>query len=161
MPSCAGSSRRSAPGRRPGAPGCSDPGTSSASPRTWGVSPTSASTCPTRRPAATARSRRAPPALVVEVLSPHGPDRLRAQHDKLEEYQRFGVRRYWMVYPEMEMIGHFLLGPDGRYVTEETTGVGKVPGPGFEGLALDLDALWATMAAASAPAAGGAASDAR
>nr|WP_275938784.1 Uma2 family endonuclease [Sorangium cellulosum] len=101
-----------------------------------------------------------PPALIVEVLSPHGPDRLRAQHDKSEEYERFGVRRYWRVYPEMEMIEHFLLGPDGRYVTEETTGVGKVPGPGFEGLELDLDALWAAMAAASAPAAGGA-NDAR
>ncbi|AUX44240.1 uncharacterized protein SOCE26_057040 [Sorangium cellulosum] len=85
-----------------------------------------------------------PPALVVEVLSPHGPDRLRAQHDKSEEYQRFGVRRYWMVYPEMEMIDHFLLGSDGSYVTEEVTSAGKVPGPGFEGLELDLDALWAT-----------------
>jgi Uma2 family endonuclease len=90
---------------------------------------------------------RKPPALVVEVLSPRPRDVLRDRHDKLGDYARFGVRNYWLVDPENRLVEMFALGNDGDYTLRLSALAGKVSAPGFEGLELDLDALWAEVEA--------------
>lgn len=58
------------------------------------------------------------------------------------EYAAFGVRFYWLVDPEARSLEILKLGEDGHYVHILDAAEGKVEAPGFEGLTLDLDALW-------------------
>jgi Uma2 family endonuclease len=85
---------------------------------------------------------RHPPDLAVEVIPPDPRDRRRDRIEKLREYAAFGVRYYWLVDPEARSLEILKLGDDGHYIHALDVAEGTIEVPGFEGLTLDLDALW-------------------
>ncbi|MGK4001629.1 Uma2 family endonuclease [Sorangium sp. So ce1036] len=97
---------------------------------------------PGERLGARASLSRTPPALIFEVLSTRARDVRRDRLEKVNEYARFGVRWYGLLDPEARVLELLELGPDGRYVMARSVGEGTIALPSFEGLALDLDALW-------------------
>ena len=87
-----------------------------------------------------------PPSIAVEVVSASPADRRRDRVEKLHEYATFAVRWYRLLDPEARTLEILELGSDGRYVVAAATAAGRLdPVPGCEGLALDLDALWAEL----------------
>jgi Uma2 family endonuclease len=85
---------------------------------------------------------RPPPDLVVEVIS-----RIRATAAVIASRScvnmpAFGVRYYWLVDPEARSLEILRLDDAGHYVHAADAGEGQIDAPGFEGLTLDLDALW-------------------
>lgn len=54
-----------------------------------------------------------PADLVVEVISPDDPDRDRV--DKFGEYERGGVREYWILDPEQKSAKFYVRSVDGRF----------------------------------------------
>jgi Uma2 family endonuclease len=88
----------------------------------------------------------APPDVAVEVVSRRPEDSRRDRIEKPIEYAVFGIRWYWLLDPEARTLEIFELGTDGRYVRALGATAGVVsPVPGCEGLALDLDTLWAEI----------------
>ncbi len=81
------------------------------------------------------------PYLVVEILSPSTTrtDRVR----KLNSYQRAGVEHYWLVDPDSKIIECLKL-VDCYYVTLLSVDEGILDHPDFPGLAVDVEALFAT-----------------
>jgi Uma2 family endonuclease len=53
------------------------------------------------------------PDLVIEILSPSNPERDRYLKKSL--YERFGVKEYWVVDPELGSVEAWVPGTDGRY----------------------------------------------
>ncbi len=90
---------------------------------------------------------RKPPTLILEVISQRARDVRRDRIEKADEYARFGVRWYWLLDPESRVLEMWELGADGRYVRARSASEGNVEAPGFEGLTLDLDGLWAEVEA--------------
>jgi len=92
------------------------------------------------------------PSLVVEVLSPDDVDKSRDLITKKKAYEALGVRDVVVVdplYPYVEMIE---LNPEGQWMLMGIFDSGKFPLPGFDGLVLDIDALWAHVAPLKPPA---------
>ena len=89
---------------------------------------------------------RVPPDIVIEVSSPESRDKRRDRIEKMDDYAAFGVRWYWLGDPQWRTFEIWELGGDGRYVRACAAIGGRVdPAPGCEGLALDLDELWAKV----------------
>jgi Uma2 family endonuclease len=87
-----------------------------------------------------------PPDVMVEIVSPRPKDARRDRVDKRADYAAFGVTYYWIVDPQLRILEIHELGSDGRYVCSASASVGLVDRvPGFDGLVLDLDALWARV----------------
>lgn len=87
-----------------------------------------------------------PPDLAVEVVSRRPEDVRCDRIEKLREYAVFGIRWYWLIDPDARTLEIFERGADGRYASALGASAGVVdPVPGCEGLALDLDALWAEI----------------
>ncbi|MFT3764042.1 MAG: Uma2 family endonuclease [Minicystis sp.] len=97
------------------------------------------------RLAANAGLSRTPPSVVVEVVSPSPRDVHRDRVEKLREYAKFGVRFYWLINPQTRLLEILELGADGRYAIAISAGEGTITAPGCEGLALDLEDLWAQL----------------
>jgi len=97
---------------------------------------------PGMRLGARASMSRTPPALLIEVISARARDVRRDRLEKVNEYAAFGVRWYWMLDPTARVLEILELQPNGRYALERSVGEGPVRLPGFEGLEVDLSALW-------------------
>lgn len=94
---------------------------------------------------------RTPPDIVVEVVTPSPRDERRDRIEKMGEYAAFGIRHYWLVDPALGSLEVFELGPHAGGVARYTRVLAATEGtvtdiPGFEGLAIDVDALWAELA---------------
>jgi Uma2 family endonuclease len=81
-----------------------------------------------------------PADLVVEVLSPESERRDRV--DKLAEYERGGVREYWLIDPLRRVLELRVLGEDGRYRLEPASPDGVCRSSVLTGLWIRADWLW-------------------
>ena len=86
-------------------------------------------------------TKKNPPEMAVEVLSPGERNAHRDRVEKFAEYAQFGVRLYWIVDPIARTLEVFEL-KDGSYALLVSASAGRVEIPGCEGLVLDLDELW-------------------
>ena len=88
----------------------------------------------------TDRAIEAPPLLVVEILSPS--TRRQDRGVKAERYAELGVAHYWIVDPEQERVELLRL-EDGAYrLIAGGAGATSLAHPDWDGLVLDLGALW-------------------
>lgn len=90
---------------------------------------------------------KAPPNVLIEVVTPTPRDERRDRVEKMAEYAAFGVRWYWIVDPALGSFEIFSLESDGRYKNAATATSGAIdPVPGCDGLRIDVDALWSELA---------------
>ena len=88
----------------------------------------------------TERAIEAPPLLVVEILSPS--TRKQDRGIKAERYAELGVPDSWIVDPEQQAVECFRP-EDGAYrLVAQAQGTRTLPHPDWDGLVVDLDALW-------------------
>jgi Uma2 family endonuclease len=85
------------------------------------------------------------PALIAEVTSGDARDFRRDRLEKMHEYARLGVRSYWLLNPEARTLEILNLGPDGHYSIACVASEGVIDVPGFEGLSVDISALWSEV----------------
>ncbi|WP_437769774.1 Uma2 family endonuclease [Sorangium sp. So ce764] len=88
------------------------------------------------------------PVLVLEVVSASRADHRRARLTTSREYGALGVRWYWIVDALKRTLEVLELGSGGRYIVFLDAIDGTMSQVGLEGLAIDLDALWAAVASA-------------
>lgn len=91
------------------------------------------------------RGYRGAPDLVVEVVSPaSAASDLR---EKVELYERHGVKEYWVCHPEDRILFRFVRGPDGQYGrTRIFSDSENVPCDAVPGLYLDLSGVFGPTA---------------
>jgi Uma2 family endonuclease len=83
-----------------------------------------------------ARGCRGAPDLVLEILSPSTS--AKDQSEKLDLYERHGVREYWIVDPGAGLVRVYTLGDDGRFGRDAVHPAGaSVPVAILPGLAID------------------------
>ena len=85
------------------------------------------------------------PTLVVEVLCPDPIDMVRDHVTKLLAYRGAGIPDVWVVDPATHIMECFERSPEGQYLLSHVGASGTFTPPSFEGLMLDLDALWAEV----------------
>jgi Uma2 family endonuclease len=89
---------------------------------------------------------RVPPDIAIEIVSPTPRDGRRDRVEKTADYAAFGVAWYWLLDPQLRSLEVLQLDPQGRYLHVLGASTGTLEKiPGCEGLALDLDALWAAI----------------
>jgi Uma2 family endonuclease len=90
------------------------------------------------------------PDIAVEVITPRPRDARRDRVEKPRDYAKMGIKQYWLVDPKLRTFEIWRLDKRRRY--EQTIAVtsGVVRVPGFKGLRVDVDALWAHVDALSA-----------
>lgn len=88
---------------------------------------------------------RAPPDIVVEVISSTPRDVRRDRIEKAQEYASFGVRYYWLVDPDARTLEVFRLEPSGYYLRLLAASEGTIDAPGCDGLRIDLAAMWSKI----------------
>ncbi len=114
---------------------------------TGGRKPDVSAYLPGRRPPPRRGALREPPDIAVEVISASPRDERRDRVEKMTDYASAGIRYYWLVDPALGSFEVFELDASGRYARALAATEGRVAAvPGCDGLALDLDALWAELA---------------
>ena len=88
----------------------------------------------------TERAIEAPPLLVVEILSPS--TRRQDRGIKADRYAQLGVPHYWIVDPEQQTVECFRLGVGVYRPIAGAQGATTLTHPDWDGLVLDLGALW-------------------
>ncbi|MCS7310984.1 MAG: Uma2 family endonuclease, partial [Armatimonadetes bacterium] len=78
--------------------------------------------------------------LVVEITSPESLRRDR--EEKFAEYEREGIREYWVVYPEERRAEFFVLSVEGRYERREVDSEGVYRSAVLKGFSLPVRWLW-------------------
>jgi len=81
-----------------------------------------------------------PADLVVEIISPDSVERDR--RTKYAEYERGGVREYWLIDPLLKRAEFYQLGEDRSYQAMPTDSSGVFRSAVVKGLWLKLDWLW-------------------
>jgi Uma2 family endonuclease len=81
-----------------------------------------------------------PADLVVEIVSAESAERDRVQ--KFGEYERGGVREYWLIDPDKRQAEFYQLGEDGRYVCGFSGGAGVYHSAVLSGFWLRVEWLW-------------------
>jgi Uma2 family endonuclease len=85
---------------------------------------------------------REPPDIMVEVISASPADERRDRVEKMDDYEAFGVKYYWLVDPALGSVEIFEL-DKGRFARAVAGTEGAIADvPGCPGLVLDLDQLW-------------------
>ena len=79
------------------------------------------------------------PDLIIEIISPDSQSRDR--REKFLEYQKTGVREYWIVDPLSELVEAYSLGRDGKFklITEKS---GRIASKAISGFYLKPAWLW-------------------
>lgn len=86
---------------------------------------------------------KAPPGIVVEVITPTPRDERRDRVEKMDEYAAFGVPYYWLVDPALGSFELFARTSDGRYARALAATEGRLTEvAGCPDLVIDLDDLW-------------------
>ncbi len=81
-----------------------------------------------------------PADVVIEIVSPDSEERDRVV--KFAEYERGGVREYWLIDPQKRQAQFFVLGEDGRYALRFEGEAGRYDSVVIEGLWLRAEWLW-------------------
>ncbi len=82
-----------------------------------------------------------PPDLVVEIISPATVRRDTVVKKSI--YERFGVKEYWIVYPEEKAVEVWVLNDEGKYdLFNVAEGEGKVKSKVLEGLEINLKEIF-------------------
>ncbi len=81
-----------------------------------------------------------PADLVVEIVSPESEERDRVQ--KFSEYERGGVREYWLIDPQKRQAEFYVLGEAGKYVLKAQGETGEYRSTVLPGLWLRIEWLW-------------------
>ncbi|MGQ9486898.1 MAG: Uma2 family endonuclease [Armatimonadota bacterium] len=81
-----------------------------------------------------------PADLVVEIISPDSEERDRVH--KFAEYERGGVREYWLIDPQKRVAEFYVLGEEGKYILRAQGEAGEYHSAVLQGLWLRIEWLW-------------------
>jgi Uma2 family endonuclease len=80
--------------------------------------------------------------LVVEVISPGSRNRKRDTQEKFREYERAGVREYWLIDPKLKTARFYIASPERRFVESLPEDDGVYRSTVVPGFFLRLSWLW-------------------
>ncbi|MER3473794.1 MAG: hypothetical protein C4335_07115 [Armatimonadota bacterium] len=84
-----------------------------------------------------------PADLVVEIISPDSEARDRVH--KFAEYERGGVREYWLIDPQKWLAEFYLLSEEGKYLLQVKGDSGEYHSTVVEGFWLRIEWLWSPL----------------